>query len=107
LDFTLSGSTGAAGVVHSTVTPKTVSIGAAPMQTSRPLREQAHRMELAFDRVTITGDTGTGRFYGVQTLVQLLKPANGKLRLPEGQIEDWPDLELRIIYRDAQSARPI
>ncbi len=57
-------------------------------------------MELASDRVTITGNTETGLFYGVQTLVQLLKAANGKLWLPEGQIEDWPDLELRIIYWD-------
>ena len=57
-------------------------------------------MELASDRVTITGNTATGLFYGVQTLVQLLKPENGKLLLPEAQIEDWPDLELRVIYWD-------
>ena len=50
--------------------------------------------------MTITGNTSTGLFYGVQTLVQLLKPENGKLWLPEGQIEDWPDLELRVIYWD-------
>jgi hexosaminidase len=48
----------------------------------------------------ITGNTPTGLFYGVQTLLQLLKPENGKLRLPEGRIEDWPDLELRVIYWD-------
>ena len=42
----------------------------------------------------------TGLFYGVQTFVQLLKLQNGTLWLPEGEIEDWPDLELRIIYWD-------
>ena len=32
--------------------------------------------------------------------MQLLKPEHGKLWLPEGEIEDWPDLELRIMYWD-------
>jgi hypothetical protein len=32
--------------------------------------------------------------------VQLLKEQSGKLWLPQGTIEDWPDVELRIIYRD-------
>ena len=36
----------------------------------------------------------------MQTLVQLLKPQDGKQWLPEGEIIDWPDLELRVIYWD-------
>jgi hypothetical protein len=64
------------------------------------LAEQAYRIDLASDRVTITGNTTTGVFYGVQTLVQLLKLESGKLWLPESRIEDWPDLELRAIYWD-------
>jgi hexosaminidase len=100
LELTLGGFGSAAGVVHLTVAPNAVTIGAATDSNKSALAEQAYRMELAPDRVAITGNTATGLFYGVQTLVQLLKPENGKLRLPEGQIEDWPDLELRIIYWD-------
>lgn len=33
-------------------------------------------------------------------MVQLLKLQDGKLWLPEGEIVDWPDLELRVIYWD-------
>ena len=87
-------------MVHLAVAPNAVTIGTATDANKAALAEQAYRMELASDRVTITGNTATGLFYGVQTLVQLLKPENGKLWLPEGQIEDWPDLELRVIYWD-------
>jgi hexosaminidase len=77
-----------------------VTVGAATDANKSALAEQAYRVELASDRVAITGNTATGLFYGVQTMAQLLKPENGKLRLPGGQIEDWPDLELRVIYWD-------
>lgn len=99
-ELTLGGSGSAAGVVHLAVAPNAVAIGPATDSNKSALAEQAYRMELASNRVAITGNTTTGLFYGVQTLVQLLKPENGKLRLPEGQIEDWPDLELRVIYWD-------
>ena len=95
-ELTLGGSGTAAGVVHLAVAPNAVTVGAATDANKSALAEQAYRMELASDRVTITGNTPTGLFYGVQTLVQLLKPENGKLWLPEAQIEDWPDLELRV-----------
>src|SRR5215472_17061298 len=94
----LAGSAGQA--VHLAIAPNSVSIGNATDANKAALAEEAYRVELAPDRVSITGNTATGLFYGVQTLVQLLKSENGKLWLPEGRIEDWPDLELRIIYWD-------
>jgi hexosaminidase len=99
LQVTLTES-GAMAIVHLGVAPNAVRIGTATDTEKSALAEQAYRMQLASDRVTITGNSATGLFYGVQTLVQLLKPENGKVWLPEGQIEDWPDLELRIIYWD-------
>ncbi|HKF58356.1 MAG TPA: beta-N-acetylhexosaminidase, partial [Blastocatellia bacterium] len=90
----------AAQVVHLAIAPNSISIGNATDANKAALAEEAYRVELAPDRVSITGNTATGLFYGVQTLVQLLKSENGKLWLPEGRIEDWPDLELRIIYWD-------
>ncbi|MGI9071822.1 MAG: glycoside hydrolase family 20 zincin-like fold domain-containing protein [Bryobacteraceae bacterium] len=90
----------AEGVVHLAMAPNAVTIGTATDANKAALAEQAYRMELASDRVTVTGNTTTGVFYGVQTLVQLLKLENGRLWLPESQIQDWPDLELRVIYWD-------
>ena len=96
-----NGATGAkAGVVRLAVTPNAVAIGATTDTDKPAITEQAYRMELVPGRVTITGNSATGVFYGVQTLVQLLKLQNGALWLPECQIEDWPDLELRTIYWD-------
>ena len=91
---------GNAPAVHLVVAPNTVTVGATTDANKAAIAEQAYRIQLASDRVTITGNTATGLFYGVQTLVQLLKPEHGKLWLPEGEIEDWPDLELRIMYWD-------
>ena len=48
----------------------------------------------------VTANAAAGLFYGVETFVQLLKPRDGILWLPEGRIVDWPDLQLRQIYWD-------
>jgi hypothetical protein len=96
----LSSSGNGAGVLRLVIAPNAVTVGHATDTDKAALAEQAYRLELAADRVTITGNTSTGLFYGVQTLVQLLKTESGKLSLPEGRIEDWPDLELRVIYWD-------
>jgi hypothetical protein len=82
------------------IDPHALEIGDAADKEKSVLAEQAYRMKLAASGVTITGNSATGLFYGVQTLVQLLKPEHGKEWLPEGEIRDWPDLELRVIYWD-------
>ncbi len=89
-----------AGSVHLVVDPHAVTVGSTTDVDKSALAEQAYRLELGAKSITITGNTATGVFYGVQTLVQLLKRQNGTLWLPEGEIEDWPDLELRVIYWD-------
>jgi hexosaminidase len=62
--------------------------------------KQAYQLKLSATEITIRANAQDGLFYGVQTLLQLLKPGNGQTLLPEGEINDWPDLELRIIYYD-------
>ena len=64
------------------------------------LAEQAYRLELAADTINITANAPQGLFYGVQTFLHLIKPKEGKFWLPEGEIIDWPDLQLREIYWD-------
>ena len=67
------------------------------------LAEQAYRMEIGDGQIMITGNDEMGLFYGVQSLLQLLKPlSNGGFSLPEGTITDWPDLELRFMHWDTK-----
>lgn len=88
------------GAIRLSISPDSVSVEATTDANKDAIAEQAYRMELNAGQVNITGNSATGLFYGVQTLVQLLKAQNGALWLPEGTIEDWPDLELRAIYWD-------
>jgi len=90
----------ASGSIKLAVVPGAVAVGETADREKTALAEQAYKLELSADQVSIIGNTPTGLFYGVTTLLQLIKPQGGKLWLPEGKIEDWPDLELRVIYWD-------
>lgn len=96
----LSGGGQAVGTLHLAIAANTVTPSAVTDKNVVALAEQAYLLTLGANRITITGNTGTGLFYGVETVVQLLKRQNGKLWLPEAEIEDWPDLEMRTIYWD-------
>ena len=86
--------------VRLAISPGAVAIEEALDRDRAVLAEQAYRIELAPTSVNITANGPQGLFYGVQTLLQLIKPQDGKFWLPEGEIIDWPDLQLREIYWD-------
>jgi hexosaminidase len=77
-----------------------VAIGAAVDVNRKSLEEQAYRIDLHKGSITITANASIGLFYGVETLVQLLRRDMGTLWFPEGTIVDWPDMQLRHIYWD-------
>jgi hypothetical protein len=77
-----------------------VSVGDAQDRNREAVAGQAYKIDLSRDAVMIAANAPAGLFYGAVTFVQLLKPRDGVLMLPEGHIEDWPDLELRHIYWD-------
>jgi len=91
---------GAARVVSLSVEPGSIVIGPAADRDRAALAEQAYKLVLTPNRVRIIGNAPQGLFYGVQTFLQLLSRRDGGLRFPEGEIQDWPDLGLRIIYWD-------
>jgi len=64
------------------------------------IAQEAYRLEAADSEITITANAAAGLFYGVETLLQLLRPRGGALYLPKCRITDWPDLHLRHIYWD-------
>jgi hypothetical protein len=90
----------AANLVSLRISPGSVQLGTALDRDKNKLAEQAYRIDLGPRIVKITANASPGLFYGVETLIQLIKPHSGSLWLPEGTIEDWPDLQLRQIYWD-------
>jgi hexosaminidase len=64
------------------------------------LMRQAYRLELRETNITITANAAQGLYYGVQSLVQLLEGNSGQVSFPEGELEDWPEMDLRMIYWD-------
>lgn len=90
----------ASGVIQLDLRPKSVSIGQAIDRNKPALAEQAYRLTLSPRSLKIAANAPAGLFYGVQTLIQLIRPRDGRLWLPEGEIIDWPDVELRVIYWD-------
>jgi len=94
------GRSGRAGVVRLSIRPGSVVIGKALDRDKNVLAEQAYRLELSPQSIQVIANAPQGLFYGVETLVQLIKKQGEKLLLPAGRITDWPDLQLRVIYWD-------
>ena len=88
------------GIVRLKIAASSVAIPSSAGDDQAALAEQAYRLTISAHEITITGNSATGLFYGVQTFVQLLKEQSGKLWLPEATIQDWPELKLRAIHWD-------
>jgi len=89
-----------AGALTLSIAPNSVTVGETTDRDRTAVAEQAYKIRISPARVIITANAPAGLFYGVQTLVQLVKAHDGGFWLPEGEIEDWPDLGLRVIYWD-------
>ena len=86
--------------IRLSIAPKSVEVGEATDGERPALAEQAYRIVLTANDINIAANAAPGLFYGVQTLLQLVKSRNGDFWLPKGEIVDWPDLQLREIYWD-------
>ncbi len=71
------------GAITLTIQPGSVAIGHATDNDRAAIEEQAYKLVLGSEGIGITANAPTGLFYGVETLVQLVKPSAGKLWLPE------------------------
>ncbi len=88
------------GVILLRIAPGSVQIGDAQDSDRSALEQQAYRMRLQTGTIEITANAPAGLFYGVETLIQLAKPARGELLVPQGEIVDWPDVQLREVFWD-------
>jgi len=98
--FKLADSGSGAGRLRLVVARNSARVGEAQDRDREVLEQQAYKIELSRDRVTIAANAPAGLYYGVATFIQLLKPRDGVLLFPEGRIEDWPDLQIRQLYWD-------
>jgi hexosaminidase len=81
-----------------------VQPGAVNGTDDAALNEQGYVIKIALTAIEITGNSNTGLFYGVQSLLQLIQPdGKGGLTVPEGVIRDWPELQLRFIHWDTKN----
>jgi hypothetical protein len=62
------------------------------------LPPQGYRLAIAEGSVTLDAADEAGAFYGRATLEQLARQGDGDL--PEGVVEDWPDLAVRGVMLD-------
>jgi hexosaminidase len=77
--------------------------GAARAGADAEIEKQGYRLKIAPGLIEIAGNADQGLFYGVQTLLQLLRPsARAHLLLPISTIEDWPKLQLRFLHWDTK-----
>lgn len=93
---------GSGPAIRLAVQPGSVLVGDAQDKDKEALAEQAYKLQMKKMGITITANAPAGLFYGVETLVQLAKPTGEGLRLPEGEIIDWPDVQYREIFWDEQ-----
>ncbi|HET7100642.1 MAG TPA: glycoside hydrolase family 20 zincin-like fold domain-containing protein, partial [Terriglobia bacterium] len=84
------------------IRPGSVEIGEATDKDRKSLEEQAYKLEISNNGIRITANAPAGLLYGAETLVQLVKRADGKQWLPEATITDWPDVRLREVFWDEQ-----
>ncbi|MBL8228152.1 MAG: beta-N-acetylhexosaminidase [Bryobacterales bacterium] len=78
-----------------------IKTGIVTAPSDPELARQAYRLRITPSQVEIAGNSGPGLLYGVQTFLQLLKPGvDGRPRMPEVTIEDWPKLQLRFLHWD-------
>ncbi|HVT82718.1 MAG TPA: beta-N-acetylhexosaminidase [Phycisphaerae bacterium] len=74
------------------------------------IRAQAYRLEVAAGGITLTAGSGEGIYYGLQTLLQIIreaafdyqksKAANKRFAIPCVVISDHPDFARRGVYHD-------
>lgn len=84
------------------IQPGSVGIGQSADKDRQSLEEQAYKLQIGANGIRITANAPAGLFYGAETLVQLVKHADGKQWLPEATITDWPDVRLREVFWDEQ-----
>lgn len=63
---------------------------------------QGYLLETSADRLTVRANGAAGLFYGVQTLLQVIKEGRSGLYVQGMEITDWPDISWRAVHYDTK-----
>lgn len=73
------------------------------LEVDHRMKEQEYFLRVTSECITVSGGSGAGLLYGVQTLCQMLEQCGGMLSAVE--IQDFPDTERRGYYLDQTRGR--
>ncbi len=65
-----------------------------------PMESEGYVLVIEPHETYVVGETGSGVFYGVQTLKQLLPLPGSPRQIPSGTVRDWPAMQYRGIDND-------
>jgi len=75
-----------------------LTLKGAPQQVG----SQGYTLETAAGSVVVRANTGQGLFYGVQTLLQIIRRSPSGPEIPGLAIADWPDIPIRAVHYDTK-----
>ncbi len=85
-----------------TETPSERNILLTRRGVPKELGEQGYLLETSANRLTIRANSAAGLFYGVQTLLQIIKEGRSGLYVQGMVITDWPDISWRAVHYDTK-----
>ncbi|GJM29492.1 MAG: hypothetical protein DHS20C17_21270 [Cyclobacteriaceae bacterium] len=71
-------------------------------KASRSIKDQGYSLTAATGQVRISARDEHGLFYGVQTMLQLIKKNDGEVTIPGIEVTDWPDVKTRAVHYDTK-----
>lgn len=83
---------------HARWTGRRVAVAEPRVRRAADLPPEGYRLRIGESGVEMDAASAAAEFYGRQTLVQLARTGAGQL--PEGEVEDWPDLPVRGVMID-------
>ncbi|KAH8554420.1 glycoside hydrolase superfamily [Umbelopsis sp. PMI_123] len=73
-----------------------LQLGTVKNQTT----DEAYTMKIGSSSIVVSGETSRGIYYGTRSLLQIMIQSNDKRSLPVGDIEDWPNYQIRGFFLD-------
>jgi hexosaminidase len=108
LEDELLGASGKKALVSSAPAPKAIYLEVLNKkkfpdlsgEDAERFAEEGYTLSVTAQRITVSGATDAGLFYGIQTLRQLIHPAEKGIVVPAVKIVDWPTMRWRGLHDD-------
>ncbi len=75
-----------------------ISLLSSRYEIEPPDKEEAYVIKISPDGIVVLGTDEAGLFYGTQTLLQIIRNHDNEIRVPQGEIYDYPVFPWRGIH---------